>query len=359
MVEHLRGDRVVYDIQVETAANFFANDILVHNCAIIDDPTRSRADAESETLRDKQWDWFTGDLRTRLKPGAPIVVVMTRWHPDDIGGRLLERQPGLWRVVSIPAVAEENDPLGRAEGEWLWGDDEYGYAAELKRAFAEYEAAGAMRDWAALYQQRPVSAEGNLFKTHMIEMLDVAPVCVSQARAWDLAATRQMGTRNPDWTAGAKLGRMKDGRFVILDMVRLREGPDDVEAAIVNTAAADGFAVTVGLPQDPGQAGKQQVLYLTRKLSGHRVDSSPETGDKATRAAPFASQVNVGNVCMVKGPWNGALMDEMASFPGGLKDDQIDGLSRSFGLVNSRAPMMITPSAYAKGLIRPPMRIAR
>jgi hypothetical protein len=93
------------------------------NLAIIDDPTRSRADAESSTVRESQWAWFTGDLRTRLKPDAAIVVIMTRWHADDLGGRLLDRQPELWRVVSLPAIAEENDALGREPGEWLWSDD--------------------------------------------------------------------------------------------------------------------------------------------------------------------------------------------------------------------------------------------
>jgi predicted phage terminase large subunit-like protein len=312
---------------------------------IIDDPTRSRADAESETVRESQWAWFTGDLRTRLKPKAAIVVIMTRWHPDDLGGRLLERQAGLWKVISLPAIAEDDDALGREPGEWLWGDDDYGYAAELKLAHAEYVAAGAMRDWSALYQQRPVSLEGALFKTTQLVVLETAPVGGSIVRAWDLAATAQVGTRDPDWTAGVKLARLNDGRIVVLDVVRIRGGPDEVEAAIVNTAKQDGHGVRVGLPQDPGQAGKQQVLYLTRKLSGYRIESSPETGDKATRAAPVASQVNVGNVSIVRAPWNAPFIDELAAFPGGMKDDQVDALSRAFSMVVSSGTMMIDPTA--------------
>ena len=152
LVERVRRDEVVYDLQIERTSCFFANGILVHNCVVIDDPTRSRADAESATVRETQWSWFTADLRTRLTPDAAIVVIMTRWHPDDLGGRLLERQPGLWRVVSLPAQAGGNDPLGRDPGEWLW-DTDYGYGAELRKVHAEYQAAGAMRDWAALYQQ--------------------------------------------------------------------------------------------------------------------------------------------------------------------------------------------------------------
>ena len=312
---------------------------------LIDDPTRSRADAESLTVRESQWNWFTGDLRTRLKPDAAIVVIMTRWHMDDLGGRLLDRQPGLWRVISLPAIAEEHDALGREPGDWLWSDDAYGYGGELKKVHAEYEAAGAMRDWAALYQQRPVSAEGSLFKISQIEIVDAIPHGVTFARGWDLAATKQVGTRDPDWTVGAKIGRMRDGRFIVADVVRDRMGPDGVEAMILNTAISDTASVRVGLPQDPGQAGKQQVMHLTRKLARFMVESSPESGDKATRAAPFASQVNVGNVVLLRAPWNAAYLDELGAFPGGMKDDQVDASSRAFSMLGTNQPLEVSSDA--------------
>ena len=307
--------------------------------AIIDDPTRSRADAESLTVRESQWAWFTGDLRTRLKPDAAIVVIMTRWHVDDLGGRLLDRQPELWRVVSLPAIAEENDALGREPGEWLWSDDQYGYSSELRKVHAEYEAAGATRDWAALYQQRPRPLEGSLFKAGMISTIEAAPAGGATVRAWDLAATAQTGTRDPDWTVGVKMQRAPSGQFIVQDVKRVRGGPDEVEAMIVNTAQQDGHGVRIGLPQDPGQAGKQQVLYLTRKLEGFVVESSPETGAKETRAAPFASQVNVGNVSVVRGTWNAAYIDELAAFPSGMHDDQADASARAFGMVGSQIDM--------------------
>ncbi|MDE2442021.1 MAG: phage terminase large subunit, partial [Betaproteobacteria bacterium] len=310
--------------------------------ALIDDPTRSREDVEGEGNREKQWQWFTADLRTRLKPDAFIIVIMTRWHPDDLGGRLLERQPGLWRVVSLPAIAGPDDPLCRAEGEWLWTDDTYGYGDELKRVYAEYEAAGAMRDWAALYQQQPVNAEGTLFKVHQIETIEAIPAAGQTVRAWDLAATKALGTRNPDWTVGIKLQRAANGRFIVEDVLRMRGGPDEVEAAIVNTAKQDGVKVRISIPQDPGQAGKQQVAYLTKRLMGFRVESSPETGDKATRAAPVSSQVNVGNFSIVRANWNAAFIDELASFPGGIKDDQVDALSRAFAMLTNKVALSIS-----------------
>ena len=310
---------------------------------LIDDPVRTRQDAESATVRESQWDWFTSDLRSRLKPDAAIVLVSTRWHQDDLAGRLLERQPGLWRVVSVPAVAGPNDPLGRAEGEWLWDDDpSYPYGAELRKLRAEHEKAGSTRDWASLYQQTPRAAGGNLFKTAQIAVLDAVPAdCGPPVRAWDLAGSKQIGTSNPDWTVGVKLTRRASGQFVVLDVVRLRGDPAEVEAAIVNTAAQDGRHVRVGLPQDPGQAGRAQAMYLTSKLAGFAVEASPETGAKETRALPVVAQCCVGNLAMVRAPWNAAVLDELASFPGGRHDDIPDALSRAFGML--AAP--VAPSA--------------
>ena len=318
--------------------------------AILDDPVRSRQEADSLVVRETQWDWFNSVLRTRLKPGGAIVIIMTRWHEDDIGGRLLQAQPGMWDVVSIPAIAEDGDALGRAPGEWLWGDDAYDYAGELRKVYAEYTASGAMRDWDALFQQHPRPAEGSLFKTAMISVIPAAPVGGQIVRAWDLAATKAIGTRDPDWTVGVKLQRTQAGAYVVQDVVRLRGGPDEVEAAIVNTAHQDGPSVRISLPQDPGQAGKSQALYLTRKLAGFRVEATPETGDKTTRAAPVASQCNVGNMSIVQAAWNRSFLDELAGFPSATHDDQVDALSRAFSVVGVAAPPMLFSADILKGI---------
>jgi len=317
--------------------------------AVIDDPVKSRADAESETLREKTWNWFNADLRTRLKPGGKIALILTRWHEDDLAGRLLEVEGDRWRVIKLPALATSNDdPLGRSLGEPLWSDDAYGYGAELEEKRATYERSGAMRDWGSLYQQDPRPGEGAMFKTERVVTLEAEPATGTTVRAWDLAATRDTGTRDPDWTVGVKMMRLSDGRYVVTDVVRLRGGPDEVEQAIVNTAQQDGRRVKISLPQDPGQAGKGQVLYLTRRLAGFMVESSPETGDKATRAGPVASQMNVGNVYVVRGAWNRPFLDELAGFPSATKDDQVDALSRAFSVVGlNAAPMRITKSLLA------------
>jgi predicted phage terminase large subunit-like protein len=302
--------------------------------AIIDDPVKSREQADSPAQRERVWKWFMADLRTRLRPGASIVVIMTRWSEDDLGGRILTLQPDRWRTLILPAFAVDNDPLGRKPGEPLWSDDTYGYGGELSATLHEYRQTGGMRDWYALYQQTPRPDEGSLFKTTQVAVLPTPPALHGAvvARAWDLAATKKLGTRDPDWTAGVKIARMRDGRLIVLDVVRLRGGPEEVERAIVNTATQDGSGVQIGLPQDPGQAGKSQILHLSRQLMGYRIKSSPETGSKETRAAPYAAQVNVGNVSVVHAPWNRPYLDELASFPGS-KDDQVDASSRCFDLV--------------------------
>jgi predicted phage terminase large subunit-like protein len=108
-----------------------------------------------------------------------------------------------------------------------------------------------------------------------------------------------------------------------------------VEAAILAAAARDGRSVVVALPQDPGQAGKAQVRHLTARLTGHVVVTSPETGSKATRAAPAASQANVGNLSVVRAAWTRAFLAELADFPAGQQDDQVDALARAFNALGS------------------------
>jgi predicted phage terminase large subunit-like protein len=302
--------------------------------AIIDDPVKSRADADSESYRERTWKWYLNDLRTRMKPNSPIVLVMTRWHEDDLGGRILQAQRELWDVVSLPAFAVEDDPLGREVGQVLGSDDpNYRLDLEMEAARVEMELSSATREFSALYQQSPRPAEGALFRVANIEVIDAAPACGQSVRAWDLAATKKAGSRDPDWTAGVKLMRTKEGRFIVTDVTRLRGGPDEVERAIVNTASQDGQAVRISLPQDPGQAGKGQVLYFTRALAGYRVEASPETGDKTTRAMPVVSQCNVGNLSIVRAPWNRAFIEELAGFPNGSHDDMVDALSRAFAMV--------------------------
>jgi len=316
------------------------------NLALIDDPVKNADAVATEAAREKTWDWFVTTLRTRMTPGAPLILVMTRWHMDDLGGRMLTRQGEAWDVLRLPAQAEENDPLGRQPGEFLWGDDTYNYAADLKAAKAESEVNGSMRVWEAMYQQNPRPIEGSLFKYEKVgNPLPAAPATGQSVRGWDLASTSQSGRNDPDWTVGVKLTRMPNGEFVVADVERFRGGPDEVEERIVACARKDGAGCRIGLPLDPGQASKTQILYLTRKLAGFRVESSPETGKKEIRASPVAAQCNVGNLRMVQASWNASFLDELSAFPHGQKDDQVDALSRAFSMVGLSARPLIFSDA--------------
>ncbi len=295
---------------------------------LIDDPVKSSAEADSATAREALWDWFRADLTTRLTPGGRIALVMTRWHEDDLAGRLLESDDG-WRRLVLPALAEDaGDPLGRAPGEPLWPAQEDVAALHRRRTVV------GPRAWAALYQQRPRSDAEAMFSTGRIAVLEEAPACRRVVRAWDLAATAAGGgAGDPDWTAGVKLGRTEDGGLAVLDVVRLRAGPVAVAETIVQTAKLDGRSVLIGVPQDPGQAGKQQVAWLSGLLDGFRVSASPETGAKITRAAPAAACVEAGGMALLRGAWNRAFLDELRDFPGGRKDDQVDALARAVALL--------------------------
>ena len=299
---------------------------------IIDDPTKSFADAESAMRRERLWDWYRSDLTTRLKPRGRVVLIMTRWHEEDLAGRLLERSSPEWNIIRLPALAEGDDPLGRAVGEPLWPEWEDREALERRRSLV------GERIWTALYQQSPRPLQGALFKVAHIEVVDTVPRALlgPTVRAWDLAATVVHGGNDPDWTVGVKVLRDPSGRWVVLDIVRLRGSPGEVQQAISQAADVDGRSVVIALPEDPGQAGKAQVAHLARRLAGYNVKASRETGSKTVRATPLAAQVEAGNLALLRAQWNHTLIEELRDFPFGRKDDQVDALARAFHLLSEK-----------------------
>jgi hypothetical protein len=142
---------------------------------VVDDPIRGRVEAESLLSREHIWDWWTRDLTTRLKPDGVIAFIATPFHQDDLMGRILRQQANAWRVLRMPAIAEENDTLGRAEGEPLWADDAYGYGSRLLELRDQHERDGLSRDWYSPYQCRPRPPEGAMFKPAEMPVLDVLP----------------------------------------------------------------------------------------------------------------------------------------------------------------------------------------
>lgn len=171
---------------------------------------------------------------------------------------------------------------------------------------------------------------GLYFNRSWVQVVDIAPVVTATARGWDLAATVETSDNDPDWTTGTKIGRMVDGRYLVMDHRWLRGSPAEVERMVLNIATQDGYSCYVGLPQDPGQAGKAQVAAFTRMLAGFPIESSPETGDKITRFSPFSAQAQAGNVLVMRGDWNERWFQLLEGFPMLPHDDDVDSTSRAF-----------------------------
>ncbi len=289
---------------------------------LIDDPIKSWAEAESEAARDALYDWYRAELTARLKPKGRVVLLMTRWHLDDLAGRLMDASDE-WTCLKLPALSVGQDALGRPDGAALW--PEWQDEAALLRRQKEV----GVRAFAAMYQQNPLPPGGAMFNTEAIRILAEAPQVVRTIRAWDLAATAAAPGKNPDYTVGLKLGLVAGGALVVLDVMRRRGTAGEVAALIVGTARTDGVATMVALPQDPGQAGLAQIADLKTKLGDFRLHATPEQGTKEMRAVLASTQMDSGNISLVAGPWNDAFLSELAAFPGAAKDDQVDALSRA------------------------------
>lgn len=296
---------------------------------IIDDPVKNREEANSQTYRDKVWDWYRDDLYTRLEPSGAIVLIMTRWHEDDLAGRLLADTEGdTWTVVNLPALAEEDDPLGRSVGDALC-PDRYDVPA-LQRIQGVLG-----RSFSALFQQRPTAAEGEFFQRSWFEIVGAVPAGSTFCRFWDKAGTANDG----DYTAGVLMAKAPDGLFYVVDVVKGQWSSGARERMMRQTAELDRDAyghVSIGIEQEPGSGGKDSAAASVRNLAGFSAFVERSTGDKATRAEPFQAQAEVGNVRLVRGAWIPAYLDELTSFPQGSNDDQVDGSSGAFNRLTKR-----------------------
>lgn len=185
---------------------------------------------------------------------------------------------------------------------------------------------------------------GLYFRREWINVIDAAPAELKPIRYWDLAATEKTANNDPDFTACIKMARDDEGRFYVLHGMAFRASPLKVQQAIKNMAAQDGNDVTIGLPQDPGQAGKSQALNMAKMLAGHKLKIRAETGNKITRFEPFSAQCEAGNVCFVRGDWNEEFFRVLEGFPDAAHDDHADACSGAFNLLmEARPPMRISP----------------
>jgi predicted phage terminase large subunit-like protein len=177
-------------------------------------------------------------------------------------------------------------------------------------------------------------AAGLYFKREWCAVVDEVPADLDVVRYWDLAATEKTEFNDPDWTVGIKLGRDRSGGYYLLDLVRARANPGDVERLLRNTAEQDGNRVRIGFGQDPGQAGKSQALHLVRALSAYTARGALESGDKLTRFGPFSSQCRAGNVKIRRGAWNEELFRVLEGFPDLAHDDEVDACSGALEMLN-------------------------
>lgn len=337
---------------------------------VIDDPFRSRDQVENPVNRKKVWDWYKATVIGRMKPGGKILIMHTRWHENDLAGTLLDEMKkggDQWRILSLPAIAEENDQMGRAVGEPLWPEWENLTALNRKRV------AVGTREWSSQFQQRPAAPEGALFPVNNLVIMDKLPSKIDMViRAWDLAATEDTGGTDPDWTVGMLLAALSDGRFAIIDVRRVQKGPRDVENLILLTAEDDGEDIPIEIPRDPAQAGKFQASYYVGKLAGYQARATLMSGSKTTRAGPIIAQVEANNLIVLNRHWTEDLIGELRSFPAGGHDDQVDALSLGFmalverigtdGIIkyyeamvkNSSDATTPTPDGPRRGPIRPP-----
>lgn len=190
------------------------------------------------------------------------------------------------------------------------------------------------------------ATSGSYFGRSEVTLIDVEPTdMVAIVRSWDLAATEPSDSNpNPDWTCGVKMARRKNGRFLVMHAELARKRSDAVRKLISGTAGTDGRDVKIRLPQDPGQAGVDQKAGYVKLLAGWPVKFERETGDKETRADPFAAQWQAGNVDVMRGPWNAEYFRQMEGFPAkNVKDDAVDASSGAFRQVQK--PRSILDSA--------------
>jgi predicted phage terminase large subunit-like protein len=334
---------------------------------IIDDPFKNREEAESESRRELVDDWWKSSAKTRLSPFAAVILFHTRWHSDDLAGRLIKRMvsdplAAQWEIVDLPAFAldeypasaEEQikrmrdegiyvpltDPLGRKAGEALWpGRYDANWLISQKADIGPY-------DFEALYQQQPYSKEGQRYKREWFRTVTKLPEGVTIrfiVRLWDKA-----NSAAGDFTAGVLIAYCSDGYFYILDIVRKQMTSYERDQRMLKTAETDRDTfgkVHIWHQQDPGSAGKDSAEATNRMLMGFTAKFEPVTGSKEDRSGPLESAFQGGMVFLMQGAWNEAFVDECVSFPRGRYDDQVDAAS---GAYNKLLEMIKRPQREVK-----------
>lgn len=354
---------------------------------VIDDPNNVR-ESESAKITESTLLWMaevipsrTTDIRT-----SAIVLIQQRTSVNDVTGHVLKSDLG-YEWVCLPMEYEKTNPcytplrrpgvrpkkvrLVKLEEEtvprWVGArakpvglvettgpvrsltpqdrrtkEGELLDADRFPRAEIEQDlkkplmSRGGHAAVAGQLQQRPQPRGGTVLKREWFKFVDVdaVPTGILWVRGYDLAGSKDTNSAS----AGVKIGvDFREDHVYIMDSARIREESEIVVTWMKAIAYADGLDVWIDFPQDPAQAGKWQRKFLGGKLAGYRLFSSPESGDKEDRAGPFVSQVKLGNVFLVRGPWVDGYIAEAITFPGGDFKDQIDATSRGYARALTRA----------------------
>jgi predicted phage terminase large subunit-like protein len=298
---------------------------------LIDDPIRSRQDADSSLVRDRLWEWYLNDFRPRLVPRARQMLIQTRWHEDDLAGRCLNFQD--WTVLSLPAQAKEGDLLGRKVGEFLWNDDDYGYGDQLR----DLKDNTPPRIWSALYQQEPTPDEGDYFRDEWLHLTDHIPD-LDSLRCYggsDYAVTKDGG----DYTVHAVMGLAPDDKMYLLDLWRGQMASDvwiDAFCDLVVKYKPLAWA------EEQGQIRAGVGPFLDRRQLERRAwcsrEQFPTRGDKAVRARSIQGRMSLSGLYVPsRAPWLAEFRRELLHFPAGVHDDQVDAI----GLIGQLLDKMV------------------
>lgn len=308
----------------------------VDGCLIIDDPVKDRAQADSPTFRDRAWDWWTDVGSTRLHPGTPVVVVLTRWHEDDLAGRLQNGpDSALWRVVNLPAQANRpDDPLGRQIGEYM--------ESTIPRTREQWEAVkvqAGSHTWASLYQGEPAPDTGVVFDPKWWRFWTELPDRFDQElTSWDLTFT---GSESSDWVVGQHWGIKGPDRYLI-DQVRGRWG------FVETLDEMRRFCTRAPLHLvEKAANGAAAIDTLKREISG--IVAVKPTEHKDARARAVSPEVESGHVLLpdpASHPWVSGLLAELKAGSSGAHDDQHDALTQAL-------------KRFQGSLFREPARVAR